>query len=118
MLERIRCDHERIAQLLSNLVSNAISHGDPQSPVEVTAGVRGDLFLLSVTNQGEPIPESVRSQLFLPYSRPITDEPQAGLGLGLYIASEIALAHGGTLEVCSTQEQGTAFTFRMPLKSA
>ncbi|RMS54609.1 hypothetical protein ALP66_05305, partial [Pseudomonas amygdali pv. photiniae] len=40
------------------------------------------------------------------------------LGLGLYIASEIALAHGGTLEVCSTQEQGTVFTFRMPLKSA
>lgn len=117
-LERIRCDHERIAQLLSNLVSNAISHGDAESPVEVTAGVHGEVFVLSVTNQGEPIPESVRAQLFLPYSRPITDEPQAGLGLGLYIASEIAIAHGGTLEVCSTREQGTVFTFSMPLKSA
>ncbi|EGH34098.1 GAF:ATP-binding region, ATPase-like:histidine kinase A, partial [Pseudomonas syringae pv. japonica str. M301072] len=74
-LERIRCDHERIAQLLSNLVSNAISHGDAESPVEVTAGVHGEVFVLSVTNQGEPIPESVRAQLFLPYSRPITDEP-------------------------------------------
>ncbi|KAA8696773.1 Sensor histidine kinase [Pseudomonas caricapapayae] len=117
-LERIRCDHERIAQLLSNLVSNAISHGDPESPVEVAAGVHGNLFLLSVTNQGEPIPESVRSQLFLPYSRPITDEPQAGLGLGLYIASEIAVAHGGALDVCSTRERGTVFTFSMPVKAA
>ncbi len=118
MLERIRCDHERIAQLLSNLVSNAITHGDDESPVQVAAEVQGELFLLSVTNQGEPIPESVRSQLFLPYSRPVTDEPQAGLGLGLYIANEIALAHGGTLSVCSTREQGTVFTFSMPLKSA
>lgn len=117
-LELIRCDHERIAQLLSNLVSNAITHGASESSVEVVAGVRGDLFVLSVANQGEPIPESVRSQLFLPYSRPITSEPQAGLGLGLYIASQIALAHGGTLEVNSTHEGGTVFTFSMPLKSA
>ncbi|KTB86243.1 ATP-binding protein [Pseudomonas syringae] len=118
MLERIRCDHERIAQMLSNLVSNAITHGDAHSPVQVAAEVQGELFLLSVTNQGEPIPESIRSQLFLPYSRPVTDEPQAGLGLGLYIANEIALAHGGTLSVCSTRERGTIFTFSMPLKSA
>ncbi|WP_196368276.1 ATP-binding protein, partial [Pseudomonas amygdali] len=48
----------------------------------------------------------------------VTCKREQTLGLGLYIASEIALAHGGTLEVCSTQEQGTAFTFRMPLKSA
>ncbi|KPW15522.1 Sensor histidine kinase [Pseudomonas cannabina pv. alisalensis] len=117
-LERIRCDHERIAQLLSNLVSNAITHGDADSPVQVAAEVQGELFLLSVTNQGEPIPECVRSRLFQPYSRPVTDAPQAGLGLGLYIASEIALAHGGTLSVCSTREQGTIFTFSMPLNSA
>ncbi|GAO95433.1 sensor histidine kinase [Pseudomonas syringae pv. actinidiae] len=115
-LELIRCDHERIAQLLSNLVSNAITHGAFDSSVEVAAGVLGDRFVLSVANQGEPIPESMRSQLFLPYSRPITNEPQAGLGLGLYIASEIAQAHGGTLDVSSTQEGGTVFTFSMPLR--
>ncbi|CAM3462471.1 histidine kinase [Pseudomonas floridensis] len=117
-LEHIRCDHERIAQLLSNLVSNAISHGDSASPVEVDALVNGGSFVLSVTNQGEPIPEPVLTQLFQPYSRPVTDEPQAGLGLGLYIASQIAIAHGGTLDVCSTREQGTTFTFSMPLVSA
>ncbi|MBC3954857.1 GAF domain-containing sensor histidine kinase [Pseudomonas triticifolii] len=116
-LELIRCDHERIAQLLSNLVSNAISHGDAASPVDVVALVDGGSFLLSVTNQGAPIPESVMGQLFQPYSRPVTDEPQAGLGLGLYIASQIAVAHGGTLEVCSTRERGTTFTFSMPLVS-
>lgn len=116
-LELIRCDHERIAQLLSNLVSNAISHGDVASPVDVVALVEGGSFLLRVTNQGEPIPEPVMSQLFQPYSRPVTDEPQAGLGLGLYIASQIAVAHGGTLEVSSTRERGTTFTFSMPLVS-
>ncbi len=58
--------------------------------MQVAAEVQGELFLLSVTNQGEPIPECVRSRLFQPYSRPVTDAPQAGLGLGLYIASEIA----------------------------
>ncbi|MBD8189324.1 MULTISPECIES: GAF domain-containing sensor histidine kinase [Pseudomonas syringae group] len=118
LLKHIRCDHERIAQLLSNLVSNAISHGDAQSPVDVLALVEGGSFLLSVTNQGAPIPEPVLNQLFQPYSRPVTDEPQAGLGLGLYIASQIALAHGGTLQVCSTRERGTTFTFSMPLVSA
>ncbi|WP_137984293.1 sensor histidine kinase, partial [Pseudomonas viridiflava] len=87
LLKHIRCDHERIAQLLSNLVSNAISHGDAQSPVDVVALVDGGSFLLSVTNQGAPIPEAVLNQLFQPYSRPVTDEPQAGLGLGLCIAT-------------------------------
>lgn len=113
-LESICCDHGRIAQLLSNLVSNAIAHGDAASPVEVVALANDDAFLLSVTNQGEPIPETVLAQLFQPYSRPVTDAPQAGLGLGLYIASQIALAHRGTLEVCSTRERGTTFTFSMP----
>lgn len=114
-LEAIRCDRERIAQLLSNLVANAINHGDNRGPVEVAARVEEGKFLIRVSNQGEPIPESVLPQLFLPYSRPGTDLPQAGLGLGLYIASQIAVAHGGRLDVHSTREDGTTFTFNMPL---
>lgn len=114
-LEAIRCDRERIAQLLSNLVANAINHGDNRGPVKVAARVEEGKFLIRVSNQGEPIPESVLPQLFLPYSRPGTDLPQAGLGLGLYIASQIAVAHGGRLDVHSTREDGTTFTFNMPL---
>jgi signal transduction histidine kinase len=114
-LVQLRCDHERIAQLLSNLVINAINHGEPSGPVDVRAEVVDNRFLLSVTNQGKPMPEHVLSRLFMPYSRPVTDKPQAGLGLGLYIASQIALAHKGRIDVSSTLEHGTTFTFSMPV---
>ncbi|MBC3951121.1 GAF domain-containing sensor histidine kinase [Pseudomonas folii] len=114
-LDSIRCDRERLAQLLSNLVANAISHGDNDGVVEVAARVESGHFLMAVTNQGVPIPEDVLPHLFQPYSRPGAEEPQAGLGLGLYISSQIALAHGGMLTVHSSHEDGTTFTFRMPL---
>jgi len=114
-LEQVRCDRERIAQLLSNLVANAIAHGDSNGEVQVLAGVVVGELCISVSNQGEPIPEDVLPQLFQPYSRPGAEEPQAGLGLGLYIASQIAKAHGGRLDVRSTREDGTTFTFSMPL---
>lgn len=114
-LESIRCDRERLAQMLSNLVSNAIVHGDGKTRVDVAARVEEAQLLISVSNQGEPIPDHVLPRLFQPYSRPTADEPQAGLGLGLYIASQIAIAHGGSLEVDSSRDEGTTFTFRMPL---
>lgn len=114
-LPEFHCDLGRLSQLLSNLVSNAISHGRHDTPVQVRAAVEGDTFLMQVTNQGEPIASEVQAQLFLPYSRPTTDVPQAGLGLGLYIASQIAIAHGGRLDVTSTLEAGTVFTFSMSL---
>jgi signal transduction histidine kinase len=115
ILDCIRCDRERLAQLLSNLVANAIAHGDSNGLVDVAARVEAGHLLLTVTNQGLPIPEEVLPHLFQPYSRPGTEEPQAGLGLGLYISSQIALAHGGMLTVHSSLEDGTTFTFRMPL---
>ncbi len=114
-LDGIRCDRERLAQMLSNLVSNAMAHGDSRGRVDVAARVEGEQLLISVSNQGEPIADDVLPRLFEPYSRPITDEPRAGLGLGLYISSQIAIAHGGSLGVESSREQGTTFTFRMPL---
>jgi signal transduction histidine kinase len=114
-LDGIRCDRDRLAQMLSNLVSNAMVHGDSKGRVDVAAGVEGEQLLISVSNQGEPIAEDVLPRLFEPYSRPVTDGPRAGLGLGLYISSQIAIAHGGSLKVESSREKGTTFTFRMPL---
>lgn len=117
-LSGIVCDVERVGQLLSNLVSNAISHGAPQSPVRVLAHVDEGTFALSVHNQGEPIPAAVKTQLFKPFSRPGHNSPRSGLGLGLYIAHQIALAHGGHMDVSSTEAGGTLFVFNLPLQPA
>lgn len=113
--EPILCDAARIAQLLSNLLGNAILHGASDKPILVRAKSDGKIFELSVVNQGEPIPDATMGRLFLPFSRGPTRPNQHGLGLGLYIASEIAKAHGGTLNVVSVPTE-IRFTFRMPLR--
>lgn len=113
-LQGIRCDQERVAQLLSNLVANAIHHGAPQGVVEVSAEVCDGVFVLAVQNPGQ-IPPEILPHLFQPYSRPASDTPQAGLGLGLYIADQIAQSHGGRMELSSTAERGTLFSFSLPL---
>jgi signal transduction histidine kinase len=110
----VKCDRVRIGQLLSNLLGNALMHGAEDSPVRIRASIDGDDFELSVSNSGEPIPLEAQEQLFLPFFRREARPGQQGLGLGLYIASEIARVHGGTLEVASTADE-TRFTFRMPL---
>jgi len=109
----VACDPGRIAQLLSNLLSNALVHGAVDQPVEVFARRDGDLFLLSVTNAGEPIPKETQQRLFHPFSRGSSATRQEGLGLGLYIAYQIAAAHNGTLNLESTPA-GTTFTLSMP----
>ncbi|MGF7177863.1 GAF domain-containing sensor histidine kinase [Azospirillum doebereinerae] len=112
-VDGIRCDGDRIAQLLSNLVANALTHGAADGAVEVVAQQQGGVFTLSVTNQGRPIPADVIPRLFQPYWRPASDTPQDGLGLGLYITGEIARSHGGRMEVASSPD-GTTFTFTLP----
>ena len=111
--EPVYCDRGRIGQLASNLLANAISHGDPDRPIAFDASTSGDLFTMSVANAGPPIPEAVRERLFQPFFRAAARPSRNGLGLGLYIASEIAKAHGGTLEVTSNDAE-TRFTFTMP----
>jgi signal transduction histidine kinase len=114
-LQDVVCDRERIGQLLSNLVSNAINHGESEGAVTVTANVSDGVFSLSVHNLGEPIAPQVLGQLFRPFSRPVAGKSRVGLGLGLYIADQIARAHGGYMDVLSTAAAGTLFTFRLPL---
>ena len=109
----VNCDRRRIAQLLSNLLANALTHGSPEGPVSVSASVDNGVFELSVANSGDPIPSTTIERLFQPFTRAVAGRNQQGLGLGLYIASEIARAHGGTLDVTSTPSR-TCFTFRMP----
>ena len=112
-LQGLKGDRERLAQLLSNLVANAIHHGSHDGPVEVTAKVEQSQFTLTVKNPGQ-ISAQALPRLFQPYARPVTDAPQAGLGLGLYIVKQIADAHGGELSVSTTEQHGTVFTFSLP----
>lgn len=111
----VNCDKTRIGQLTSNLLGNALTHGSPDLPVIVSASTASGVLELFVANGGEPIPETAMSRLFEPFFRGEVRASQQGLGLGLYIASEIAKAHGGELAVSSTSTE-TRFTLRMPLK--
>ncbi|GJD56333.1 GAF domain-containing sensor histidine kinase [Methylobacterium dankookense] len=92
-----RCDPARIGQLLSNLVANALTHGASDAPVTVRGVMIDGIVELSVGNAGRPISPEAMANLFQPFVRASSRPSQQGLGLGLYIASEIARAHGGTL---------------------
>ena len=111
----VNCDRIRIGQLLSNLLGNAVTHGATDKPITVHAETRNGLFELWVTNVGEAIPQTVMDKLFEPFFRGKARASKQGLGLGLYIASQIAKAHGGALTVASTPAE-TRFSFSMPLK--
>ncbi|HEU5066629.1 MAG TPA: PAS domain-containing sensor histidine kinase [Sphingomicrobium sp.] len=110
--EPVFCDRARLGQLASNLLANAITHGSDERPIWFEAITERDRFKLSVANAGAPIPEDVRARLFQPFFRGGSRASRNGLGLGLYIASEIAKAHGGTLDVSSNAHE-TRFTFEM-----
>jgi signal transduction histidine kinase len=112
----LRCDAGRLSQLLSNLLKNAIVHGGPGSQVNVLVTCTDDRFFMSVTNDGEPLPAHVVPQLFKPFWRSPSSQAQEGLGLGLYIVSEIARAHGGTLDVTCLGGK-VCFTFTMPVST-
>lgn len=111
--ELVDLDVTRVAQLLSNLLANALTHGDPDQPVRVEAAMVEGSFVLSVANGGEPIQPEQQASLFAPFARPNGNAGRQGLGLGLYIASQIAGAHGGTIEV-NSDETETRFTLRVP----
>jgi sigma-B regulation protein RsbU (phosphoserine phosphatase) len=111
--EPVDCDRGRFGQLAANLISNAITHGDPTIPIRVEACSVGEDLVFSVTNGGAPISAKVRKKLFQPFFRGSARQSEQGLGLGLFIVSEIAKAHGGDLDVVSSDES-TRFTFKMP----
>lgn len=108
------CDASKIGQLASNLLGNALSHGDKTQPIRLDAETtETGGFRLSVANGGLPIPQEAMPKLFDPFVRGQSQGYKEGLGLGLYIAHEIAKAHKGTLTVTSSGDE-TRFTFEMP----
>ena len=93
---------------------NAVTHGDRARATRVSGSGFDGILELAVSNGGEPIPDAAREHLFLPFYRDKLKPHQQGLGLGLYIASQIAQAHGGRIDLVSDTTE-TRFTFRMPV---
>ena len=115
---RIDADPDRLVQVVSNLVGNALAYGSPNDPVTVTTTALGASagLELSVHNAGPPIPDEVRPHIFEPMRRGARQKPGSwrSVGLGLYIVRQIALAHGGDVSVRSTAGEGTTFTVGLP----
>jgi signal transduction histidine kinase len=104
-----------VQQVASNLLANALTHGLPNSPIEISARDDDTDLVLEVWNAGEPIPAQSIDKIFEPFWRHSVSASRHGLGLGLHICSQIVLAHQGRMTVTSTREGGTRFTARLPL---
>lgn len=113
-------DSIRMGQLLSNLIGNAIQHGETRRLIEVVAKGEETDVILSVHNYGIPIPAAVIPHIFDAMVQGQPDKypssSSSSLGLGLFIVREIVLAHGGAIDVISTAEAGTTFTAHLPRK--
>jgi signal transduction histidine kinase len=107
-------DRDRLAQLCTNLLVNAIEHGAANAPIEVRLRREPQSVALSVSNRGDPIPESAISSIFEPFRRGRSVSKAGGVGLGLHIVSEIARAHGGTVEAQS-DPNSTVFVVTLPV---
>lgn len=116
-------DPSRMSQAVSNLVNNAIRHGDTRLPIQVRLATENDCAVIEIHNWGNPISPDHMMYLFNPEARLAraghaeSGKPH-GLGLGLFIANEIVTSHGGTIEVVSSAERGTTFRVVFPLEAA
>jgi signal transduction histidine kinase/integral membrane sensor domain MASE1 len=115
--DRGEWDAARMAQVVSNLVGNAVQHSDESAPVEITIRGSSDNLVLAVHNPGPAIPEKLIPVLFEPFTRGVSGTPAtptANVGLGLFIVRQIVEAHGGTVDVCSRPGEGTRFAVKLP----
>lgn len=113
----VHADRARIQQLASNLLKNALAHGDPNGVVRLTAGDDGADVLLTVWNEGPPISPADFATLFTPSWRSAGPAREARLRLGLHICAEIVKGHQGELSVTSSSADGTTFSARLPQRA-
>jgi signal transduction histidine kinase len=113
-------DADRMAQVLSNIIGNALQHSPENSTVRVDLRDDGERIVLEASNAGPPIPPDVLPHLFEPGRRGPPGRGRnesSGLGLGLYIVRQIVLAHGGDITVRSSAAEGTTLTVALPRRS-
>ena len=106
-------DEARVAQVVTNLLANALQHGAEDRPIEVVCDATDEAALVSVRNEGEPIPEDRLPSLFEPLEHTEDADEKGSLGLGLFIVRELVRAHGGSVRVHSDAE-ATEFTIAIP----
>ena len=117
-------DAPRMRQVLSNLLGNAVQHGDAAFSVFLVVRADQTQVTVAVKNMGRPIPPEALQVIFNPLVQVATKEselherPATSLGLGLFIARDIVTSHGGTISVTSSAQEGTAFTVRLPCTAA
>ena len=117
---RFSFDAARMRQVLTNLMVNAVQHGDATFPVLLLLAQDANRVTLTVRNKGVPIPPDAMQVIFNPLVQVTAKEsepherPATSLGLGLYIAREIVDRHGGSIVVTSNLEEGTAFVVQLP----
>jgi heavy metal sensor kinase len=107
-------DAERLAQVATNLLTNAIQYNKPEGEVRVTLASQGDLAVLTVSDTGPGIPAEDLPRVFERFYRGDKSRTGGNAGLGLAISKALVEAHGGAIEVSSKENAGTTFTVRLP----
>jgi signal transduction histidine kinase len=113
-LPAIRGDRERLRQVLTNLIDNAVKYSPAGAPVLVRAYASNGRLRVDVADRGPGIPREEQGVIFEKFGRANVGHAKPGTGLGLFIARSIAEAHGGTLTVLSEPEQGSVFSLELP----
>lgn len=114
LTQNVNCDLYRISQLFYNILDNAMKYGDPKESITIRVLCNANNFIISVINSGHTIPEFMKKNIFKPYLWKNTKNHVKHLGLGLYVAHEIAKAHQGSIDF-SSEDGVTMFNFKMPV---